>query len=61
MDTRAEVVDAYERCIAAGGRIESVPREHYVDLETEDYYAFFAFDPDGIRIEVVCDRADMAD
>jgi catechol 2,3-dioxygenase-like lactoylglutathione lyase family enzyme len=61
VDTRAEVDDAYERCIAAGGRIESAPQEHYVDLEAEDYYAFFAFDPDGIRIEVVCDRMDMAD
>ncbi len=61
VDTRAEVDDAYERCIAAGGRIESGPQEHYVDREAEDYYAFFAFDPDGIRIEVVCDRMDMAD
>jgi catechol 2,3-dioxygenase-like lactoylglutathione lyase family enzyme len=59
VDTREEVDEAHERCIAAGGRIESLPQEHYVDNEREDYYAFFAFDPDGIRIEVVCDRADM--
>jgi hypothetical protein len=31
-----------------------------VDPAEEDYYAFFASDPDGIRVEVVCDRADMA-
>jgi catechol 2,3-dioxygenase-like lactoylglutathione lyase family enzyme len=61
VDSRAEVDAAHEGCIAAGGRIESTPREHYVDVEAEDYYAFFAFDPDGIRIEVVCDRMDMAD
>jgi hypothetical protein len=30
--------------------IQSPPEHHYV--EDEDYYAFFAFDPDGIRIEV---------
>jgi catechol 2,3-dioxygenase-like lactoylglutathione lyase family enzyme len=61
VDSRVEVDEAYERCAAAGGRIESPPQEHYVDVEAEDYYAFFAFDPDGIRIEVVCDRMDMAD
>jgi catechol 2,3-dioxygenase-like lactoylglutathione lyase family enzyme len=61
VDTHLEVDEAHERCLAAGGRIESPPQEHYVDLESEDYYAFFAFDPDGIRIEVVCDRMDMTD
>lgn len=33
----------------------------YIDKDEEDYYAFFAFDPDGIRVEVVCDRMDMDD
>jgi catechol 2,3-dioxygenase-like lactoylglutathione lyase family enzyme len=61
VDTRMEVDEAHERCVAAGGRIESPPQEHYVDRESEDYYAFFAFDPDGMRIEVVCDRMDMDD
>src|SRR5215208_5346898 len=46
---------------AAGGTIQSPPEEHYVDHENEDYYAFFAFDPDGMRVEVVCDRMDMDD
>lgn len=48
---RADEVDAaYERCVSLGGSIQSPPERHYV--EDEDYYAFFAFDPDGIRIEV---------
>jgi catechol 2,3-dioxygenase-like lactoylglutathione lyase family enzyme len=57
VDTREEVDEAHQRCIAAGAKIESPPEEHYVDVEGEDYYSFFAFDPDGVRIEVVCDRA----
>lgn len=56
VDTREEVDEAHARCAAAGGKIESPPQEHYVEREEEDYYSFFAFDPDGIRIEVVCDR-----
>lgn len=59
VDTRDEVDEAHQRCISAGATIESPPAEHYVDSAEEDYYAFFAFDPDGIRIEVVCDRMDM--
>jgi catechol 2,3-dioxygenase-like lactoylglutathione lyase family enzyme len=53
VDDRAEVDEAYQRCVSVGGRIQSPPEEHYVD-DGEDYYAFFAFDPDGIRIEVFC-------
>ena len=51
VDRADEVDEAYERCIAAGGTIQSPPEPHYVQ-DGEDYYAFFAFDPDGIRIEV---------
>jgi catechol 2,3-dioxygenase-like lactoylglutathione lyase family enzyme len=51
VDRAAEVDEAYERCVAAGGEIQSPPERHYVE-DGEDYYAFFAFDPDGIRIEV---------
>ncbi len=51
VDDRDEVDEAYRRCVSAGGTIQSPPDEHYVD-DGEDYYAFFAFDPDGIRIEV---------
>jgi catechol 2,3-dioxygenase-like lactoylglutathione lyase family enzyme len=55
VDTREEVDAAEERCRAAGARIQTPPEEHYA-YAGEDYYSFFAFDPDGIRIEVVCDR-----
>ena len=51
VDRADEVDEAYARCIAAGGKIQSPPERHYVQ-DGEDYYAFFAFDPDGIRIEV---------
>jgi catechol 2,3-dioxygenase-like lactoylglutathione lyase family enzyme len=53
VDDRAEVDEAYQRCVSAGGKIQSAPEEHYLD-DGEGYYAFFAFDPDGIRIEVFC-------
>lgn len=55
VDTREEVDEAHQRCVAAGAKVESAPAEHYVDVG-EDYYAFFAFDPDGIRVEVLRDR-----
>jgi catechol 2,3-dioxygenase-like lactoylglutathione lyase family enzyme len=58
VETRAEVDAAHQRCRDGGGRVESPPEEHYLDRPDEDYYAFFAFDPDGIRVEVVCDRGD---
>ena len=51
VDRRDEVDDTYGRCVSAGGRIQSPPEQHYVE-DGENYYAFFAFDPDGIRIEV---------
>lgn len=51
VDDRSEVDEAYRRCVAAGGTIQAPPEQHYVE-DGEDYYAFFAFDPDGIRIEV---------
>lgn len=52
VDLPGEVDDAYGRCLSAGVRIQSPPENHYVP--DEDYYAFFAFDPDGIRFEVFC-------
>jgi catechol 2,3-dioxygenase-like lactoylglutathione lyase family enzyme len=48
VDRTDEVDAAHERCIAAGGTIQSSPEQHYVQ-DGEDYYAFY---PDGIRIEV---------
>ncbi|HUK95528.1 MAG TPA: VOC family protein [Gaiellaceae bacterium] len=46
-----EVDEAYERCLGVEAAIQSPPEFHYVE-DGEDYYAFFAFDPDGIRFEV---------
>ncbi len=45
VDRPDEVDDAYRRCVAAGGQIQSPPEHHYVE-DGEGYYAFFAFDPD---------------
>ena len=53
VDNHDEVDEAYRRCVSAGGKIQSPPEQHYVE-DGHDYYAFFAFDPDGIRIEVFC-------
>ena len=49
--SREEVDEAYERCLATGARVHYPAEE---DRDVENYYAFFAFDPDGIRIEVFC-------
>lgn len=50
VDRPDEVEEAYQGCLSAGGRIQSPPEYHYVG--DSDYYGFFAFDPDGIRVEV---------
>ena len=51
VDRADEVDEAYGRCVSLDGRIRSPPEHHYVE-DGEDCYTFFAFDPDGIRIEV---------
>ena len=48
-DTRAEVEDAHARATSSGAKIHYPPEE---DRDEPGYYAFFAFDPDGIRVEV---------
>ncbi|GAA4109912.1 VOC family protein [Aminobacter aganoensis] len=50
--SRAEVDAFHAAAIAAGGRDNGGPgpRPHY----HPDYYAAFAFDPDGNNIEAVC-------
>lgn len=53
VDSRSEVDDAYQRCLSIDARIHCPPEE-----ESDGYYAFFVFDPDGIRIEV-CHWADQ--
>jgi catechol 2,3-dioxygenase-like lactoylglutathione lyase family enzyme len=50
VDTREEVDAAHARCVARGDKIHHPPEE---DNDIEGYYAFFVFDPDGIRIEVL--------
>jgi glyoxylase I family protein len=49
VDTREEVDAAHERCVAAGAEIHHPPE---MDNDIEGYYAFFVFDPDGMRTEV---------
>jgi glyoxylase I family protein len=49
VDTPEEVDAAHQRCSRRGDRIHHPPEE---DSDISDYYAFFVFDPDGIRIEV---------
>jgi glyoxylase I family protein len=50
-DRREQVDEAYERCVELGAEIHFPPEE---DADLDDYYAFFVFDPDGLRIEVFC-------
>jgi catechol 2,3-dioxygenase-like lactoylglutathione lyase family enzyme len=51
VDRREEVDEAYARCRASGAKIHFPPEE---DRDEPGYWAFFAFDPDGIRVEVFC-------
>jgi catechol 2,3-dioxygenase-like lactoylglutathione lyase family enzyme len=50
--TRADVDAFHAAALAAGGRDNGAPglRPHY----HPDYYAAFAYDPDGINVEAVC-------
>jgi glyoxylase I family protein len=49
-DERDQVDAAYARCLARDDKIHFPPE---LDRDIEDYYAFFVFDPDGIRVEVL--------
>jgi glyoxylase I family protein len=49
VESREQVDAAYERAVGLGTRIHFPPEE---DAGLEEYYAFFVFDPDGLRIEV---------
>ena len=51
VESRDDVDAAHERCLARGARIHFPPQE---DRDEKGYYAFFVFDPDGMRIEVFC-------
>jgi catechol 2,3-dioxygenase-like lactoylglutathione lyase family enzyme len=51
VDRREEVDEAHARCLASGANVHFPPEE---DRDDAGYYAFFVFDPDGIRVEVFC-------
>ena len=51
VESREEVDAAHERCVARGARIHFPPEE---DSDIDGYYAFFVFDPDGVRVEILC-------
>lgn len=53
VETRAEVDDAYERCLRIGARIHYPPEQ---DRDLPDDYELFVFDPDGIRVEIACEE-----
>ena len=49
VDTKDEVDEAHARATVSGAKIHFPPEE---DRDEPGYYAFFVFDPDGIRIEI---------
>jgi catechol 2,3-dioxygenase-like lactoylglutathione lyase family enzyme len=49
VDEREEVDVAHARCVERGDKIHFPPEE---DRDIGGYYAFFVFDPDGMRIEI---------
>lgn len=51
VESRDEVDEAHTWCRSSGARIHFPPEE---DRDVPGYYAFFAFDPDGFRVEVFC-------
>jgi len=53
VETRAEVDEAYERCLSIGARLHYPPEQ---DRDLPDYYELFVFDPDGIRVEIACEE-----
>jgi len=50
VDTREELEDAFQRAVALGANIHFPPQE---DRDIPGYWAFFAFDPDGFRLEIM--------
>jgi glyoxylase I family protein len=51
VERREDVEQAHARCVASGAKVHFPPEE---DRDEPGYYAFFVFDPDGIRVEVFC-------
>jgi hypothetical protein len=50
VDEREEVDSAHARCVERGDNVHFPPEE---DRDIEGYHAFFVFDPEGMRIEVL--------
>jgi catechol 2,3-dioxygenase-like lactoylglutathione lyase family enzyme len=50
VDTRQELDQAFQRCIELGARVQYPPQE---DCDIPGYWAFFVFDPDGFRLEIL--------
>jgi glyoxylase I family protein len=50
VDEREEVDAAHARCVERGDETHFPPEE---DRDIPGYYAFFVFDPDGMRIEIL--------
>jgi catechol 2,3-dioxygenase-like lactoylglutathione lyase family enzyme len=48
VDTREELDQVYERCVALNADIHFPPEE---DRDIPGYWELFVFDPDGLRIE----------
>jgi len=48
VDTREELDQVYERCLALNADIQFPPQE---DRDIPGYWELFVFDPDGLRIE----------
>ena len=47
VDTREELDEIHERCVALGAEIHFPPQE---DRDIPGYWELFVFDPDGLRI-----------
>jgi glyoxylase I family protein len=50
VDSREEVEEAHQRCVELGATVQFPPAE---DRDIPGYWSMFAFDPDGIRIEIL--------
>ena len=57
VDSREEEDAAYQRCLDMDARIHCPPEE---ESDLPGYYAFFVFDPDGLRIEVFSPGAEWS-
>lgn len=57
VDSRADVEQAYERCVRMGADVQFPPEE---DRDIPGYWAMFVFDPDGIRVEILVFPSDAS-